>query len=437
MKNSSKNKKAGYKIHYTSIHKKNNIISIINKFIRNIKINLEIRKYIDKKYKYPAQYKKKSIILSFGVKIMSVVSFICLFLKNIFNIFLTLPNKSLLSKVFVSAISLILFFVIANFGIKTVSKLPLKVVYAKPYENTSLTYNKLVSEISKEVAKEKKPLDVLPIKKNTVSNFYATIASDKTLAGEGTIGLKYDEYIIKEGDNLTTLATRIGATLDTIVSVNKISNANKLRPGQKLKIPNRNGLLYTVKRNETLEEISETYNIAVDKILSFNKIDSPNSVDVGLDLFLPGARYTLDERIERFGQLFSLPVEVFYRISSSFGYRVDPFSGTRTQHKGMDIPGPLNTPVYAAKQGVVTFAGYSGGYGNLVIVRHKSGYTTYYGHLNSIVAKEGQTVGVGTLIGRMGSTGRSTGSHLHFEIRQNGIALNPAEFIPVKKYMKK
>ena len=133
--------------------------------------------------------------------------------------------------------------------------------------------------------------------------------------------------------------------------------------------------------------------------------------------------------------MFSLPTTIT-RISSVFGYRVHPITGVRTKHMGVDIPGRLNTPVYASRKGKVIFAGYSGGYGNLVIVRHDKGYTTYYGHLNSITTRAGANVGVGVMIGRMGSTGRSTGSHLHFEVRRNGVALNPADFIPIKKYLR-
>ena len=269
----------------------------------------------------------------------------------------------------------------------------------------------------------------------SVGDFYETLINDHTLDGDGTIGIEYDEYEIKDGDNLSMLSLKIGATLDTIVSVNKITNANRLRPGAKLIIPNRNGLLYTVGKGETLEAISEKYDISVKRIMSFNKIDS---VATGDDLFLPGARYTLDERIEKVGQIFNLPLDRITRVSSDFGYRTHPITGVRTLHRGIDFPGALNTPVYASRGGTVTFAGYSGGgFGNLVIIKHKDGYTSYYGHLNSVNTRAGRKVGVGSLIGRMGSTGRSTGSHLHLEIRRNGVAINPNEYIPVKRYLRK
>ncbi|ACN83342.1 putative metalloendopeptidase-like membrane protein [Brachyspira hyodysenteriae WA1] len=352
------------------------------------------------------------------------------------NIFLTIIKKFSLA-----VVSLSLFMILANFLIINMRHTSKEVVVEdKMLANNA--YSKILDEISPEqVSYNTSSISEVPTVtsavtlENATDIFYNSITSDNTLVGDGTIGMKYDEYIIEEGDNLTTISRKIGANLDTLVSVNKITNANRLRPGQKIVIPNRNGLLYTIKKDESIEEIAERYDVSLNRVLSFNKISDPNDIEVGDDIFLPGAKYTLDERIDKFGQMFSIPTTIT-RISSVFGYRVHPITGVRTKHMGVDIPGRLNTPVYAARKGKVIFAGYSGGYGNLVIVRHDKGYTTYYGHLNSITTKAGATVGVGVMIGRMGSTGRSTGSHLHFEVRRNGVALNPADFIPIKKFLR-
>ena len=266
--------------------------------------------------------------------------------------------------------------------------------------------------------------------------FYDYLISDESLGSDGIIGMKYEEYTIENGDNLTVISKKIGVNLDTLVSVNKISNANKLRPGEKIIIPNRNGLLYTISKGDSLEGIIDKYEMQLDKVLTFNKINDINNINVGDEIFLPGAKYTLEERIDKFGQMFSLPTKVT-RISSLFGYRVHPITKARTKHMGVDIPGSLDTPIYASRSGKVIFAGYSGGYGNLVIVRHDKGYTTYYGHLNKITTRVGAKVGQGTMIGKMGSTGNSTGCHLHFEVRRNGIALNPVDFISIAKFIRK
>ena len=353
------------------------------------------------------------------------------------NIFLSIIKKFALA-----VVSLSLFMILANFLIINMRHTSNAAILPEDKMPANAAYSKILDEISPEqVSYNTSSISEVPTVtsavtlENATDIFYNSITSDNTLVGDGTIGMKYDEYIIEEGDNLTTISRKIGANLDTLVSVNKITNANRLRPGQKIVVPNRNGLLYTIKKDESIEEIAERYDVSLNRVLAFNKISDPSNIEVGDDIFLPGAKYTLDERIDKFGQMFSIPTTIT-RISSVFGYRVHPITGVRTKHMGVDIPGRLNTPVYAARKGKVIFAGYSGGYGNLVIVRHDKGYTTYYGHLNSITTKAGATVGVGVMIGRMGSTGRSTGSHLHFEVRRNGVALNPADFIPIKKFLR-
>lgn len=430
MKNKRKNNYNRFA--YTKAYRKKNIFDKIASFIKKLRSDIEIKKFTNRRNKYLKSFYNKS--KSGNNKTDN---------KSAKNIVVDLLENKIFNKVIVTTLSVTLFLIIANFlvlGMRQVSS-PALIPMDIKTTNTAQTYNKVLDN-AKDIA-PKSQMKEMNVKKTTpnlekaTDNFYASLASDDTLSGDGTIGIEYDEYEIKEGDNLSSISKKIGATLDTIVSVNKMSNANKLRPGQKISIPNRNGLLYTVKKDETLEDIADKYDVSLSRILSFNKIEDMDNIDVGKDIFLPGARYTLDERIEKFGQMFSIPLTTITRISSVFGYRTDPFTGNRTKHTGVDLPGILNTPVYAARRGTVIYAGYSGGYGNLVIVRHDKGYTTYYGHLNSIVAREGQTVGVGTIIGRMGSTGRSTGSHLHFEIRQSGVALNPMDFIPIKKYLKK
>lgn len=122
-------------------------------------------------------------------------------------------------------------------------------------------------------------------------------------------------------------------------------------------------------------------------------------------------------------------------FSSNFGFRADPFKGTRAMHAGVDIPGPIGTPVYATADGLVGRAQRAGGYGNLVELEHGQGIQTRYGHLSAIVAQAGTRVKRGDLIGMMGSTGRSTGSHLHYEVRLDGRAVNPVPFLESADYV--
>lgn len=122
-------------------------------------------------------------------------------------------------------------------------------------------------------------------------------------------------------------------------------------------------------------------------------------------------------------------------FTSTFGVRSDPFRGTAAMHAGVDIPGAIGTPIYATADGVISHAGRQGGYGNLVQINHGRGIETRYGHLSKILVADNTRVRRGQLIGLMGSTGRSTGSHLHYEVRVDGRAVNPVPFLQTGEYL--
>jgi murein DD-endopeptidase MepM/ murein hydrolase activator NlpD len=124
----------------------------------------------------------------------------------------------------------------------------------------------------------------------------------------------------------------------------------------------------------------------------------------------------------------SMPAAVML-MSSGFGYRHDPFTGAGAMHAGLDFKGPIGTPILAAANGKVTYAGVMSGYGNCMEITHANGLVTRYAHLSGFNVSLGQQVKRGVQIARMGSTGRSTGSHLHFEVRLNGQAVNPLKFL--------
>ena len=122
-------------------------------------------------------------------------------------------------------------------------------------------------------------------------------------------------------------------------------------------------------------------------------------------------------------------------FTSGFGARSDPFNGHTAMHAGIDLAGPIGTPIYAAADGIVDRAGWANGYGNLVEIDHGKSIQTRYGHLSAILVTTGQRVHRGDLIARMGSTGRSTGSHLHYEVRIDGHAVNPVPFLQSSDYL--
>ena len=128
------------------------------------------------------------------------------------------------------------------------------------------------------------------------------------------------------------------------------------------------------------------------------------------------------------------PISVV-NLTSGFGVRSDPFHGGAAMHAGVDMAGPTGTPIYATADGYVGRAGWTGGYGNLVELEHGRGIETRYGHLSAILVHPGQKVRRGDMIARMGSTGRSTGSHLHYEVRIDGHAINPIPFLQTSDYL--
>ena len=127
--------------------------------------------------------------------------------------------------------------------------------------------------------------------------------------------------------------------------------------------------------------------------------------------------------------MFTHPCPGYSRISSEFGWREAPIAGAGNNHKGMDLAAPTGTPIYAAAAGTVTTARYSNSAGNWVVINHGNGLQTYYMHASALYVSEGQTVSKGQNIAAVGSTGQSTGPHLHFQVMQNGTPVNPRNYL--------
>ncbi|HSJ78970.1 MAG TPA: M23 family metallopeptidase, partial [Erythrobacter sp.] len=134
----------------------------------------------------------------------------------------------------------------------------------------------------------------------------------------------------------------------------------------------------------------------------------------------------LERALDGIPQVVPASVE---NITSGFGYRRDPFNGRGAMHAGIDFKGAMGSPIYAAAEGRVTFAGWKSGYGQAIEITHGNGMLTRYAHLSRIGVKVGQPVDAGATIGGLGNSGRSTGPHLHFEVRINDRAVNPRPFL--------
>lgn len=151
-------------------------------------------------------------------------------------------------------------------------------------------------------------------------------------------------------------------------------------------------------------------------------------------LSVPYVDYMKKDIDELFNTIKNLPVgtPLNGKINSGFGYRKDPFKSRFGFHSGIDIDADYGDPVVATAEGVVEKAGWQNSYGKTVVIRHKDGFETIYGHLSKITVEEGQKVKVGEVIGKAGSTGRSTGTHLHYEVIRDGKRVNPTNFLSLK-----
>jgi len=255
--------------------------------------------------------------------------------------------------------------------------------------------------------------------KTEQANVYREIIKNEELPS-----LYYKMHLVREGEQILQLAIAFGVSQDSIMSLNKIKNARLLQIGQLLKIPSMDGILYTVKERDSLESIAKKHDISLIALRQVNHIED-DILLAGRVIFLPGAHLDFMTIQEINGDLFACPLRGRYRITSRFGWRSDPFTRNRSFHNGVDMAIARGTPVYAALAGQVVSTGYSTVYGNHVIIQHHSGYKTLYGHLTSIYTRPNNYVGPNTQIGTVGSTGRSTGPHLHFTVYKNGATIDP------------
>jgi murein DD-endopeptidase MepM/ murein hydrolase activator NlpD len=252
-----------------------------------------------------------------------------------------------------------------------------------------------------------------------VAEFYR-----RTSAGSATPPLVLFSYEVRENDSLLALAARFSIPYSALATINRLPG-NSLEGRNRLVVPNAPGIFLPLEPQSDLEYVMN--DLRRDQAATIVMV--PHNGELVPFRFFPGDDFLPDERRSFLGLLFRHPLPNS-RVSSPFGTRAHPFTGRPTFHNGTDFAAPRGTSVLAARGGVVTHVGFDAILGNHVVVAHSGGFETVYGHLATAVVTLNQEVASGMILGRVGSTGLTTGSHLHFEIRQHGRHRDPLPLLP-------
>lgn len=264
------------------------------------------------------------------------------------------------------------------------------------------------------------------------------------------------EYRVKRNENLWIIAKHSGIKPDLLAQINNIKNPGHLKQGDKLLVPSTKGVFYTIRKGDTLTKIAKEYKTEPDTIAEHNHIDAKKII-AGRKIFLPGVEAP-EKKIPVKKNIINHTAENTEKIAvnekdngkdkdhspksklvlswplkgpvtSGFGVRTHPFSGSKKFHCGLDIGAEIGTPVKSAGEGIVIYCGWKEAYGNMIVISHKNDYITIYGHNSKILVDLNEKVRKGQKIALSGNTGAVTGAHLHFEIRKGIVPLNPLRIL--------
>lgn len=242
----------------------------------------------------------------------------------------------------------------------------------------------------------------------------------------------FTTHTLQEGETFSDVATHYGLSVEALVGANPdISSMDTLPAGLELLVPPAPGLVIVLERGQDIKALLETYGVDPLEFMRANAIQSPLELRPGKMVFLPGVKpqAALDRlaKVREEENRYIWPLQG--RITSYFGRR-NLGMGTASFHSAIDIAAPTGTPITASRSGTVVYAGWSNrGYGNLVKVQHSGGDETWYAHQSEIWVGVGQAINQGETIGLVGSTGLSTGPHLHFELHEAGNAVDPLAYL--------
>lgn len=252
------------------------------------------------------------------------------------------------------------------------------------------------------------------------------LAASYAALAAGQAGPALVLYIFEaKGDvDLFSLAARFNLPYETLATLNHMDRSRSLSRGERLLVPSAPGVF-----------VCETQSSDLDFLLSYRAMAAAEAIVISETrgqtrfLFYRGERFSSEERALFLGALFRFPLPTA-RITSGFGLRVNPVTGNQAVHHGIDLGAPYGTDVYAARDGIVIASGLDATLGEYIIINHEGDWQTVYGHLSQRLVRLNDHVESGIIIGRVGSTGQSTGPHLHFEVRNHGEARDPVTLIP-------
>ena len=292
------------------------------------------------------------------------------------------------------------------------------------------------STINKGDVVEETDLDPLP-------NLSGSVLLKPNPAGSGIEGGRDAEvYVVQPGDTVGRIALSRGVSENTIIWENNLPASGLIRTGQELRILPVSGVSHTVKDGETISGIAKKYGVGSEDILEYNNIEIEEHIFPGEVIIIPDGVKIAPPSPQRAQYLADLQKEDYQKVDVPANYQgsssglIWPMPAAKklsqsysSRHRAIDVP-CRDCEVTAAGDGIVQLAGWQTGYGNTIVINHGNGITTRYGHGKSLLVKAGDSVTQGQAIMISGSTGRSTGPHLHFEVKINGDHVDPLKYVP-------
>ncbi len=261
--------------------------------------------------------------------------------------------------------------------------------------------------------------------------------------GSSTLrGLHVTMHTVRAGETVASIVQTYATSRGAIESLNPGINLDNLKTGDVVKILSRAGVFQKLNAGFTLYDVARAYQVKVDELLRANEITNPRRIHAGQEIFVPDVNPLSAQKRKRLMQS-RRPVNVRVKgaignplgtadplvRSDSYGRRRHPITGALQMHSGVDLVAPWGTPVLAVLDGTVSYAGWKGGYGKLVVLDHAKNMQTCYAHVTEILVKEGMAVKEGDIIAKVGATGDVTAPHLHFELRIDGNPRNPLRYL--------